>query len=79
MKKFRDLIEGSIQGLVIHQSFKPVFINDAYARILGFGDADEMSNIDSLLEFLTPDFQEHAEEFLEQGISGQMESKPLHG
>ena len=79
VKKFRDLIEGSIQGLVIHQSFKPVFINDAYARILGFGDADEMSNIDSLLEFLTPDFQEHAEEFLEQGISGQMESKPLHG
>src|SRR5438270_4668699 len=32
--RFRDLIEGSIQGIVIHRNFIPLFANQAYATIL---------------------------------------------
>jgi len=35
-KRFRHLIEGSIQGILIHRKLKPVFVNQAYADIFGY-------------------------------------------
>ncbi len=64
---------------MIHQKFKPVFINDAYARMVGYKSADEMSDVDSLLEFLTPDFKDRADAFWESGIAGQLDGKPILG
>ncbi|MGF1626933.1 MAG: PAS domain S-box protein [Alphaproteobacteria bacterium] len=38
--RFRELIEGSIQGIVIHRRFKPLFANKAFADMYGFGDIE---------------------------------------
>lgn len=35
-KRFRHLIEGSIQGIIVHRKLKPVFVNQAYADIFGY-------------------------------------------
>jgi PAS domain S-box-containing protein len=35
-EKFRTLIEGSIQGVLVHRNYQPLFANQAYADILGF-------------------------------------------
>ncbi|MDH3712309.1 MAG: PAS domain S-box protein [Gammaproteobacteria bacterium] len=35
-ENFRRLAEGSIEGIVIHRDFKPLYINPALARMLGF-------------------------------------------
>ena len=32
--RFRDLAEGSIEGIMIHRDFKPLFVNGTYAKIL---------------------------------------------
>ncbi|MCW2243906.1 PAS domain-containing sensor histidine kinase [Azospirillum canadense] len=34
-RRFRDLVEGSIQGIVIHRDFRPLYANDAFALMLG--------------------------------------------
>ena len=46
--RFRGLIEGSIQGVLIHRNFVPLFVNEAYARIFGFERAKELLLLSSL-------------------------------
>ncbi|MBC8339307.1 MAG: PAS domain S-box protein [Alphaproteobacteria bacterium] len=40
--RFRNLIEGSVQGVLIHADNKPLFINQAYADIFGYDSPEEM-------------------------------------
>lgn len=79
-KKFRDLIEGSIQGLVIHREYRPLFINDAYARMIGYADGmDMMGHVDSMFEILPPEFIEGADEFWQRSISGELDGQVSRG
>ncbi|MEI6984771.1 MAG: response regulator [Rhodospirillaceae bacterium] len=51
--RFRGLIEGSIQGVLIHRAFVPLYVNDAYARIFGFERAADilaLSNLEPLMD-----------------------------
>src|SRR5215475_10190029 len=52
--RFRDLIEGSIQGIVVHRNFAPLFANQAYATILGFESPDDILQMGSLLPIFPP-------------------------
>src|SRR6266581_2144982 len=52
--RFRDLIEGSIQGIVIHRNFTPLFANQAYATILGYESPDDIITMGSLLPVFPP-------------------------
>ena len=52
--RFRDLIEGSIQGIVIHRNFIPLFANQAYATILGYESPDAILKMGSLLPLFPP-------------------------
>ena len=48
-EKFRNLVQGSVQGLVVmNQAWKPVFANQAAAHIFGFDNIDELLEIDSI-------------------------------
>ncbi|WP_245636934.1 ATP-binding protein [Azospirillum thiophilum] len=42
-RRFRDLVEGSIQGIVIHRDFHPLYANDSFATMLGLTVADVMA------------------------------------
>src|SRR5215510_5177165 len=52
--RFRDLIEGSIQGIVIHHNFTPLFANQASATILGYESPDDIIKMGSLLPLFPP-------------------------
>jgi PAS domain S-box-containing protein len=56
--RFRDLIEGSIQGIVIHRNLKPLFANQAYAEILGYDTPEDILRLDSLLPLFAPQERE---------------------
>lgn len=60
-EQFRDLIEGSIQGVLIHRDFKPVFANRAIADIFGYRDAQEILALGSLHSLIAPDEREKLE------------------
>jgi diguanylate cyclase (GGDEF)-like protein/PAS domain S-box-containing protein len=54
-ERFRNLIEGSIQGIFIHRDFKPLFVNQAFANILGYESADELlASIESIEDHHAP-------------------------
>lgn len=40
--KLRNILDGSLQAIVVHRSLQPLFVNDAAARMFGYADADEM-------------------------------------
>ncbi len=57
--KFRNLAEGSLQGIVIHKYYKPLFVNQAYADIHGFHTPEAILRLDSLLPLYAPSEREH--------------------
>ncbi len=42
-RRFRDLVEGSIQGIIIHRDFHPLYANDSFAAMLGLTVAEVMA------------------------------------
>ena len=55
-ERFRLLIEGSIQGVIIHSKLKPLFVNQAYADIFGTS-IDTILNMPSILSLYETDEQ----------------------
>ena len=39
--RFRHLIEGSLQGILIHRGNQALFVNSAYAELLGYDNPDD--------------------------------------
>ncbi len=39
---FRDLIENSVQGILVHRNFKPLYANTAFARLFGYRTAGDI-------------------------------------
>ena len=53
--RFKNLIEGSIQGIVIHRELKPLFVNQAYAEMFGYGSPREILGMDSIAGMYHPE------------------------
>ncbi len=70
--RFRDLAEGSLQGMVVHRDFRPLFVNDAHARALGYGDAATfMAQVPDLLDLIPADIREAVVERYRDIIAGR--------
>jgi PAS domain S-box-containing protein len=53
--KYRDLIEGSLQGVCVHRNLIPIFVNNSFAQIFGFDNAEELRSLPSLLVVFAPE------------------------
>lgn len=53
-RRFRNLVEGSIQGILIHRDDKPLFVNSAWSQIFGYSAA-EVHEASSTLQFAAPE------------------------
>ena len=53
-QRFRNLAEGSIQGLIVHVGVKPIFANQAIADMLGYDSPHDMLGAGSVEDFLHP-------------------------
>ena len=52
-QRFRNLVEGSIQGILIHSGDRPLFVNEAWTQILGH-TAEEVLAAKTTLAFVAP-------------------------
>ncbi|WP_298370086.1 ATP-binding protein [Azospirillum sp.] len=52
-RRFRSLVEGSIQGTIIHRDFRAVYANEAFAAMFGLSVAEVMA-LPSLLSLVGP-------------------------
>jgi PAS domain S-box-containing protein len=62
-ERFRNLAEGSIQGIYCHRDWKPLFINQAYARILGYDTPEEVVALGSLHQCVAPEDRAHLQSY----------------
>ena len=46
-RRYRTLVESSIQGIHIHRDWVTLFANPAFARMLGYDSADELVGLDA--------------------------------
>lgn len=53
-RQFRDLVEGSIQGLFIAREWTLLFANQALANIFGYSSPEELLAVGSVFELIDP-------------------------
>lgn len=53
-ERFRNLIEGSVQGIFIHRDFKPIFVNQAFVAMLRADSPDEILALASIESLFAP-------------------------
>ena len=69
-EKFRLLIEGSIQGVLVHRSYQALFANQAYADIFGFKDPQAVITGGSALNHYAVQERERVARFSEARMKG---------
>ena len=69
-RRFRDLVEGSVQGILIHRNFEPLFANQAFAGIFGYGSPEEICAIDSALQLVVPDERDRLKGYASARLKG---------
>jgi len=67
---FRELVEESQQGILIHRNWRPVFGNEALARIFGYSDVDEVLGLKSVRELYAEHERERLKLFNEARLAG---------
>ncbi|MDH3598616.1 MAG: PAS domain S-box protein [Candidatus Tectomicrobia bacterium] len=70
-QRFRDLVEGSIQGVMIHRHYKILFVNRAYAELFGYASPAEFAQIRDLRLTVAPDDRERLEDDMEKRQRGE--------
>lgn len=71
-ERFRNLIEGSVQGIYIHRDFELLFVNQAFAHILGYETADELlADIKNLDQHFAPHERERIRAYAEARVKGE--------
>jgi len=59
-ERYRVLVDGSIQGILVHNNFKPLFCNNAYAQMFGFENEKELLGTDSILTLIPSEHHDQA-------------------
>lgn len=59
-ERYRELVDGSIQGILVHKHFQPLFCNQAYAHMLGFADSSSLLAQPSILPYIARKYQQQA-------------------
>jgi PAS domain S-box-containing protein len=70
-EKFRNLVEGSIQGVLIHRNFKPIYVNEALRRILGFETVDEILSLPTAMAVVAPEERARVQEMGRRRLLGE--------
>jgi PAS domain S-box-containing protein len=69
-KRFRNLFEGSIQGILIHRNHKPLFVNEKWANIHGYSQ-EEVLAMDTVVQMISPKDQKRMVEYKKARLQGE--------
>ncbi len=68
-RRFRNLFDGSLQGILIHRGRRPIYLNQAWAHIHGFS-VDEVLAMDSVDDLIAPDDRGRMAGYRKQRMEG---------
>lgn len=69
--RFRNLVEGSIQGVYIHRDMNLLFVNRAFAEMLGYESPEDLMADRSLLRLFHPDEHERLLGYKDRRLAGE--------
>ncbi|WP_089718141.1 GAF domain-containing sensor histidine kinase [Candidatus Entotheonella palauensis] len=69
-RRYRDLVEGSIQGLLIHRDGQAVFVNQAFAEMHGYDSPTDIYGLTSLPDLVAPHDRERLIRYRDERIAG---------
>ncbi len=69
--RFQNLVNGSVEGILVHQDASPRFVNPAYARLLGYEDPTEILAMDSIWPLVAPYERARLMDYQDARIQGQ--------
>ncbi len=69
-KRFQDLIEGSVQGVMIHDGTKIHFANKSYASVFGYDEVSEFLNLGSPRSHVAPHEIDRLKSYSENRLKG---------
>ena len=70
-ERFRNLVEGSLQGIVIHRDRKPLFANQAFATIHGYDTVDEILGMESIAILRAPHERARLDKYRQRRLRGE--------
>jgi two-component system sensor histidine kinase/response regulator len=70
-ERFRSLIEGSVQGIVIHRGMTALFVNGAFAAMLGADSPGEILAMPSMEPLFAPHERARMHRYQEARLQGQ--------
>lgn len=65
----------STYGVVIHRNFLPLYVDEKYAQMFGFGSIDEVMNLNSLFDIIDPKFHCAAQQAYNDVMSAKEQPK----
>ncbi|MDX2142368.1 MAG: PAS domain-containing protein [Rhodospirillaceae bacterium] len=71
--KFRELVESSLQGILVLSRDKALFANRAFAEMIGLSSAEEVTAIDDIRRLLPRGQKADTEFFWSQALSGRLD------
>jgi PAS domain S-box-containing protein len=69
-ERYRGLVDGSIQGIVVRRGDEVIFVNRPLARLLGYESPDELTG-KRIWEFIAPGEHERVKEYTRLRIRGE--------
>lgn len=70
-ERYRNLVEGSVQGIVVHQDFNMLFANQSIANTFGYADPDEVLALDSLYDLFAPHWHARNKAYKDARLRGE--------
>ncbi|MCH7477272.1 MAG: PAS domain S-box protein, partial [SAR324 cluster bacterium] len=70
-ERHRDLVEGSLQGVLIHRDSKPLFVNQAFAEIFGYESPEEILALGTNLKLLAPRERKRVRDYHRRRLRGE--------
>ena len=71
-ERFRGLLEGSIQGFLVHRNFHPLYVNPAFAAMLGYDAPEDLYALGSIFPLFAP----HEHERMRQYNQARLQQRP---
>ncbi len=68
--RFYELVEGSIQGVMVHRGYQPLYINGAWAAIHGY-TTEEVLSMKSILPLIVPGDRARMTRYEDDCLNGQ--------
>ena len=52
--RFLSIVNGSIEGILIHCDWKPLFVNDSFLKMLGYNSFEDIAALESISSLIAP-------------------------